>query len=177
MRKEDCFQLGHISRLHGIKGEVVAVFDTDKPESYKNLESILVDIHHELVPFFIEEITTNSKGHFILKLEDISSKEAQSLINRELFLPLNLLPALSGKSFYFHEVIDFSVFDQNKIQLGKCLRILENAAQPLFLIAGLNGEEILVPAVDDFIIEIDRSESKIHLHIPEGLLDLYQNEN
>ena len=70
MRKEDCFYLGHISRKHGYKGEVIAVFDTDQKENYTALESVLLDIHGELIPFFIEEMAMNSKGHFILGLED-----------------------------------------------------------------------------------------------------------
>ena len=52
MRIEDCFQLGHISRLHGFKGEVVAVFDTDRPEAYENLESVFLEDRGELIPFF-----------------------------------------------------------------------------------------------------------------------------
>ena len=83
MRKEDCFYLGHISRKHGYKGEVIAVFDTDQKENYTALESVLLDIHGELIPFFIEEMAMNSKGHFILGLEDVvTDEDAEKLIGR-----------------------------------------------------------------------------------------------
>ncbi len=174
MQKADCFQLGFISRLHGVKGELVAVFDTDQPQRYKNLESVFVDIRGELVPFFIEEIAQNSKGHFIVRLEDVDSEEAQTLVDRELFLPLELLPPLSGKSFYYHEVVGFAMEDLENGALGHCTKILENGAQPVFFIEGLKGEEILVPAVDAFIEKIDREQRQIILSLPPGLLDLYQ---
>lgn len=175
MRKDDCFYLGHISRKHGLKGEVVAVFDTDQPQKYRELESVFVETHGELIPFFIEELATNSKGHFILRFEDVEdTEEAESMVGRELYLPLEALPPLSGKAFYYHEVIGFEMQDSATGPIGICKSILETAAQPLFQI--MDGErEILVPAVDDFIAEIDRDKQVITLNCPEGLLEIYRN--
>lgn len=176
MRKEDCFYLGHISRKHGLKGEIIAFFDTDRKENYTNLESILLLIHDELVPFFIEESAQNSKGHFILKLEDVATlEEAESLIGRELYLPLSILPKLSGKAFYFHEVIGFTVYDSEFGEVGICKDVQDHTAQPIFLIKR-NTSDILVPAVDQFIESIDRENQKILLNCPPGLIELYINE-
>ena len=173
MRKEDCFLLGHITRPHGYKGELVAVFDTDQPERYIELESVFVETHGELVPFFIVNLDQNSKGHFILRFEDIEPAEALKMIDRNLWLPLSLLPPMSGKSFYFHEVIGFDIIDTVYGSVGKCVEILESSAQPLFRI--MNGEtEILVPAVDQIIQTIDRDKSEITITCPEGLLELFR---
>ena len=130
MRKEDCYQLGHISRLHGYKGEVVAFFDTDQPQNYYELESVFVDVRGELVPFFIEEIATNSKGHFIIRFEDVSPEEAENLVGHELYLPLNFLPPLDGKKFYFHEVVDFEMKDDKLGSIGKCAEVIDSSSQP-----------------------------------------------
>lgn len=175
MRTDDCFQLGHISRLHGFKGEVIAVFDTDRPEAYETLESVFLEIRGELIPFFIEDLSRNSKGHFILKFEEIDSEEdARSLISKELWLPLQALPALDGKNFYFHEVIDFRLFHQEK-EIGLCADILDSSAQPLFKVIDSENREILIPAIDEFILKIDRENKLIELELPDGLLELYQN--
>ncbi len=174
MLKEDCFQLGHISRKHGTAGEVIAVFDTDFPENYTNLESFFLDFQGELIPFFVMEIAQNSKGHFILKLEDVDFEEAGKLIGRELFLPLKILPPLSGKNFYFHEVVGFQMLDSEAGLIGICKDVLDNGPQPIFKI--LDGEtEILVPAVDEFIEKIDRKNGEIHLNLPDGLLEIYRD--
>lgn len=176
MRKEDCFYLGHISRKHGLKGELIAYFDTDQTENYTNLESVLLLIQDELVPFFIDESAQNSKGHFILKFEDVNSlQEAEALIGRELYLPLSILPKLSGKAFYFHEVIGFKVMDAEFGEVGNCKAIQDHTAQPIFIIER-NNSEILIPAVDEFIENIDRENSQIHLNCPPGLIELYINE-
>lgn len=175
MRKEDCFYLGHISRMHGLKGEVIAVLDTDRPEAYIELESVFVDNRGELIPFFIEEVATNSKGHFIIRFEDLSPEETEGLVGSELYLPLSQLPPLSGKAFYFHEVIGFKVLN-NKEEIGTCTKMMENGAQPLFVIESPSGDEILAPAVDEFIIAIDRARQRIELDLPQGLLELYQSK-
>lgn len=175
MRKEDCYQLGHISRLHGYKGEVVAFFDTDQPQNYYELESVFVDVRGELVPFFIEEIATNSKGHFIIRFEDVTPEDAEAMVGYELFLPLSFLPPLDGKKFYFHEVVDFDMIDAELGNIGKCAEVIDSSSQPIFKI--LDGEkEILVPAVDNFIEAIDRQKKEIHLNCPPGLIDLYRSE-
>lgn len=170
---EECFQLGHISRLHGYKGSVVAFFDTDRPEAYTKLESVLIENDGELVPFFIEDLSRNSKGHFILTFEDLELEEAQSYIGAELYLPLNLLPPLSGKQFYFHEVLGFAVYDKEQRLIGQLEAMLDSGAQPLFKIISAEQKEILVPAIDDFIDSIDRDQKEIHLILPEGLLEVY----
>lgn len=174
MHKADCYQLGFFSRLHGLKGEIIAIFDTDQPQRYTTLESVFVDFRGELVPFFIEEMAQNSKGHFILRLEDVANAdEAKSLIDREIYLPLEFLPPLSGKSFYFHEVINYSVIDQSLGLIGQIKAVLDNSAQPIFKIENDKGREILAPAVDDFIVEINREKQIVQVLLPEGLVDLY----
>jgi len=174
MLLEECFQLGHISRLHGYKGSVVAFFDTDRPEAYTTLESVLIENDGELIPFFIEDLSRNSKGHFILTFEDLTLEEAQSYIGAELYLPLNLLPPLNGKQFYFHEVLSFSVYDKAAGLIGRLEAMLDSGgSQPLFKIISAEAKEILVPAIDDFIESIDRAKKEIHLILPEGLLEVY----
>ncbi|MDZ7847036.1 MAG: 16S rRNA processing protein RimM [Owenweeksia sp.] len=155
MRKEDCFQLGHISRKHGYSGELIAVFDTDYPEEYQNLESVFVAIHGELVPFFIDRLEQNSKGHFILQFEDLEPEECDNLIDRELWLPLELLPPFPEKTSISTEVIGFEVIDKQAGKIGTCAEVIDRSAQPLFRVLK-DGIEILVPAVDEFIEEINR---------------------
>jgi 16S rRNA processing protein RimM len=166
MRKEDCFYLGKIAKKFSFKGEVLIFLDTDEPEMYQNLESVFVLMGRNLVPFFIDNVLR-------VKFEDVTSEEeADQILGSEVYLPLSMLPKLDGKQFYYHEIIGYKVIDQRLGDIGTIHSIIENTAQPLFEI--FKGEkQILVPLIDDFILELNRSEKEIILNTPVGLVDLY----
>lgn len=173
MHKDDCFYLGKIAKKFSFKGEVLIYLDTDEPEMYEEMESVFVEMNKSLVPFFIEKSLLH-KGDFLrVKFEDVNSEEeADEIIGREVYLPLSMLPKLEGNKFYYHEVIGFDVLDKRLGNIGKIVSINDNAAQPLFEI-DKNGIEILIPMIDDFIIEVNRDKKTIFLDTPVGLVDLY----
>jgi 16S rRNA processing protein RimM len=173
MRKEDCFYLGKIAKKFSFKGEVLAYLDTDEPELYQNLESVFVELNKTLVPFFIESSSLHKEKFLRVRFEDIQTEEdADEIMGSEIYLPLSMLPQLEGTQFYFHEVIGFDVLDTKHGNIGKISAINDSVAQPLFEI-NKNGIELLIPLIDDFIIDLDRKNKTITLETPEGLVALY----
>lgn len=173
MKKEDCFYLGKIVRKYSFKGELLAKLDTDEPELYDSLDSVLIDVRGRLLPFIIEKSQLHKSDLLRLKFEDLDSEaDAEALIKSELYLPLEFLPELEGNKFYFHEVIGFKVIDKSYGEVGIIKSINDNTAQSLFEIEN-NGKLILIPMNDDFIKKLDRSAKIIHIEAPEGLIDLY----
>ena len=173
MRKEDCFYLGKIAKKFSFKGEVLAYLDTDEPELYQNLESVFVELNKTLVPFFIESSSLHKEKFLRVRFEDIQTEEdADEIMGSEIYLPLSMLPQLEDTQFYFHEVIGFDVLDTKHGNIGKISAINDSGAQPLFEI-NKNGIELLIPLIDDFIIDLDRKNKTITLETPEGLVDLY----
>jgi 16S rRNA processing protein RimM len=82
------------------------------------------------------------------------------------------LPPLEGNKFYFHEIIGFGVIDQEKGDIGTITAVYENAPQPLLSI-DCEGKEILLPIIDEIIINVNREERIMEVKSPEGLIDLY----
>lgn len=175
MRKKDCFYLGKIAKKFSFKGEVLVYLDTDEPEIYENMESVFVELNRNLVPFFIEKSQIH-KGDFLrTKFEDVNSEQdADEIIGCEVYLPLSMLPKLEGNKFYYHEIKGFTVEDVRLGNIGTLIRVNDNQVQPLFEIEQ-NETTILVPVIDDFIVEVNRKEKKLVLNTPEGLVDLYIN--
>jgi 16S rRNA processing protein RimM len=174
MRKEDCFYLGRIVRKHSFKGEVVLKLDTDEPELYQEMESVFVNIGNNMIPFFIKDSLLQKGNQLRVNFETIQSEaDADALLKAGVYLPLSMLPKLTGKKFYFHEIIGFAAEDVAYGAIGTVTGVNDSSAQPLFEIER-EGMQILVPMIDDFIVKIDREQQKILLKTPAGLLDMYR---
>ena len=174
MLKEECFFLGTIVGKYSFKGEILAKLDTDNPDSYLNIDSLLIETQKGLVPYFIDRSRLHKSSLLRLKFEGIDSEsEADSLIKKDLFLPLNMLPPLYGNQFYFHEITGFTAIDQFEKEIGSIKNVNDSGPQPLFVIDS-EGTEILIPVHDNFIKNLNRKEKKMHLDLPEGLLDIFK---
>ena len=173
MQKEDCFYLGKIVKKYSFKGEILAKLDTDQPELYENLDSILIELRGNLIPFFIERSQLHKSELLRIKFEEVDTEqEADSILKSDLYLPLEFLPKLDGDKFYFHEVIGFTIEDVNFGKVGIIKSINDSTAQELFEI-DRNGIEVLIPMNDEFIKKVDRKNKTILVETPEGLIDLY----
>jgi 16S rRNA processing protein RimM len=173
MRKEDCFYLGKIVTKHSFKGEVVIKLDTDEPELYQNMESVFVLHGTNLIPFFMERSLLQKGNQLRVKFEGVDSEpDAEAILKSGVYLPLTMLPKLTGNKFYFHEVIGYTLEDVNHGDVGEIVGINDRTAQALFEV-DKDGIEIFIPMIDHFIKKIDRENRKVIVETPEGLIDLY----
>ncbi len=173
MQKTECFYLGRIVGKFSFKGEVLIKLDTDYPEDYLEKESFFIDINEDLIPFFVERSNLQKSNLLRVKFEDIDTEiDAEGILDKNIYLPLNELPELEENQFYFHEIIGFTVYDKTHGKLGILKAVNDSTAQALFIIAHPKGD-ILVPVTDPFIDHIDKVKKELHLILPAGLLELY----
>ena len=173
MKKEECFYLGKIVKKYSFKGELLAKLDTDQPQLYENIEALFLDINNRLIPYFVMTSKLHKSNLLRLKLEDVNTEsDADELLRKEVYLPLDLLPKLDGKAFYYHEVIGFEIWEKSFGKVGILKEVNDQSAQALFEIER-SGHEILIPIHDEFIINIDRDKKIITVKTPPGLIDLY----
>ncbi len=173
MNQDACFLLGHIVKTHGTKGQVVAFFDVDYPEDYDDLESVFLEQQGRLVPFFIDGMEPQPKGRYIIRFEDINTMEqAETLRGTALYLPLDELPELDEDQFYFHDVIGYTVVDENHGRLGVVKEFYDLPQQQLMAMSYL-GQEMLVPVMGEILLRADHETKELHVKLPEGLLEVY----
>jgi 16S rRNA processing protein RimM len=172
MTKNDCFNLGYISKRSGNHGELTFVLDVDDPSRYSKLNSVFIDVNNSLVPFFIKRILIRN-ANATVQLEGIDTiDKAEELLKCGLYLPLTSLPPLSGKKFYFHEMPGYTVTDKQHGDIGVVQEVMDFPQQAIFKIK-MNQHEILVPAKEEFIVRIDRNKKHLEIDAPDGLIDLY----
>ena len=172
MKKEDCFYLGRVAKTHGLKGEVTVRLDVDDPTTYAKMKHFFLEINKVLTPYFVEHVKLNGDKLFV-KVKDIDTIEmAQNLVGKSVYLPLEMLPKLSGKQFYFHEIVGFTVIDTEKGELGPVSEVLEYPTQAILQVMK-DGKEILIPILDQVIQKVERDKKILTITAPEGLIDMY----
>ncbi len=172
MLQDDCYQLGEVIKTHGLNGEVSISLDVDFPEHYRKLESVFLRSEGKLVPFFVSNIQINGEKALV-KFEDVDSiEQAKALVKSELFLPLTQLPKLAKGKFYFHDLIGCQVLEDEKL-IGTVKDVYEGANE--LMAVSRNENEVLIPLIDEVLVDVDIEAKIIVVSLPDGLLDLYQD--
>ena len=177
MTKDDCYQVGHITKTHGVSGELVLFLDVDQPAEYANLESVLLEVKGELIPYFIESIAIVKNSRAIVAFEDVDTfEQAERLINCGTFLPLdNLEPITDETRFYFHEIVGYQVIDAEAGALGTVRGVYAMNAQDLIAM-DYQDKEVLIPINSDIVRTVDRANQQLNVVLPDGLLAIYMEE-
>ncbi len=169
MSFEDCFKIGYVSKTHGLKGEVTAVFEVDI--EWDGLSSLFLDSKGTLVPYFIENILGKPDKPFI-KLEGIQSiEQAAQLKGSSIYILKATRAKLKRGQFYDDEVVGFKVEDKNLGLLGQVKEIQSQGANRLISIIQ-GSKEILVPVNAPFIKSLNKATKIIQVELPEGFLDI-----
>lgn len=176
MTIDDCYLLGSLGKTHGLKGFVVAFMDVENLDEYRSLKSVYLELPGKpgtLAPYGVDKLQPQPDNKALLKLTGIDTIEAaEPLRNAKLYRPLSELPALEDDQFYFHDVIGYTVVDETLGELGVVETFYEMPKQDLMGMR-YQGQEVLVPVVDELISHADQAEKKLYVNLPAGLLDVY----
>lgn len=172
---ENHYLLGFVVRPHGIKGALKLKVETDFPEKYTKLKQLTLKLHSKTQQFDVQKLSYSPPDEMIVTLKQITDRNTAELWrSAEVWINMDFLPKLSGKQFYFHEVIGFEVKDPHLGIIGEIVQFYETAAHPIIAV-NHNGIEVLIPAVDEFITEINRNERYMIVSLPENWLEIYKD--
>ncbi|WP_339903324.1 ribosome maturation factor RimM [uncultured Cyclobacterium sp.] len=173
MNKDNCYQLGHIAKVHGLHGEVILVLDVDYPDDYEGLGHVFVENGNRLVPYILEHMVPQPNNRFLAKFEEFDHVDkVKPMVGSALYLPVTALPELDEDQYYFHELVDFLVVDEELGELGKVKVIYDMETQDLIGME-YKDREVLIPLKDGIIQKVDKAEKKVFCRLPEGLIDIY----
>ncbi|KAA9338364.1 16S rRNA processing protein RimM [Hymenobacter busanensis] len=176
MTLDESYELGYVVKTHGLKGQVVAEFDVDDVEEYLDVEEVFVERpvgSGKLYRFAVERLSQQAGTRVLLKLKGVDRiEDAELLRGLKLFRPLDELPELEDDQFYFHDVVGFTVVDANLGKLGTVEAFYELPEQDL-LAMRYQGQEVLIPVVDELVQHADEDSKELYVTLPEGLLEVY----
>ncbi|MBP6977840.1 MAG: ribosome maturation factor RimM [Bacteroidales bacterium] len=172
MDKNDCYRVGRIVKSFGFKGEVLLFFENDPAASFADLPSLFVERDGELIPYFPEEFQIRDEQTVLVRFDDVTTEdEAKKLVNSDLYLPMGTLPAGSQSKRLASWIEGYNAFNHEKGFIGEVRGLIRLKEQDLLRVIN-QGKEMLIPAVDSYILSINKRKKEIHLDLPEGLLDL-----
>jgi 16S rRNA processing protein RimM len=163
--------IGKISRVRGVRGEMVVVPLTDDTQRFLKLEKVTVTGDENSQQFFVERVR-EFKGKVLLKLKLVDSPEqAKKLVGAFLEIESDQLVRLPEGSYFIFDIIGLEVLTTKGERIGTVKDVISLPANDLYLV---EGDEKLhhIPATKEVVQEIDLKEKKMIIEPIEGLLDL-----
>ena len=167
IREEDVYKIGKIGKPHGVSGEVTLRF-TDDVFDRVDADYLVLMVDGILVPFFMEEYRFRSDEVALVKFEDIDSVErASELTGCEVFFPRELADEDEGE-LTWSQIVGYDIVDADSHKLiGRIASVDETTINVLLEL----DDGTLIPAAEEFIIDIDHKERKMFMRLPEGLVN------
>ena len=171
IKKEEVYKIGIFNKPHGIHGELQFTF-TDDIFDRADCDYLVCQLDGIFVPFFIEEYRFRSDSTALVKLEGVDTAErARMFTNVDVYFPVEHVDEAEAGELSWNFFIGFRMEDVHHGLLGEVVDVDTTTVNTLFVVKQ-EGEELQVPAQEEFILGIDQEKKLITVELPEGLLDL-----
>ncbi|MFD7030437.1 ribosome maturation factor RimM [Streptomyces sp. NPDC059917] len=164
--------VARIGRAHGIKGEVTVEVRTDEPELRLGVGAVLQTEPLSAGPLTIEAGRVHS-GRLMLRFAGVKDRTAAEAL-RNILLIADVDPEElpeDPEEFYDHQLMDLDVVLQDGTVIGRITEISHLPSQDLFIVERPDGTEVMIPFVEEIVLEIDLSEQRAVIDPPPGLID------
>lgn len=154
----------------GSGGYVNIFLFTDFPDHLFSLKKVYIDFFSEKKEFRIEQVKC-SDDKYIMKFENFNDEKSVELFSgKEIFIAEEDLVKLPEDQFFIHDIIGSKVL-RNNVEIGLVTDVLSFPANDVYVIKDKKSNEILIPAVRDYIESFNPTEKIMLLKPGEDLYD------
>ena len=162
------FDVGKIVNTHGIRGLVKVVSQSDDPDKFFKIKSVII----EEEVYAIEHASVN-KQFVLLKLKGIDDMNAAAALKGKV---LKVLEGdaikLSEGEYFIRDIYDMEVYEENGEFLGVIGDIIFTGANDVYIVKKEGVKDLLIPAIESCILDVNISEKRMTVYLLEGLRDL-----
>lgn len=171
IREEDVYKIGIINKPHGVHGELSFTFDDDIFDRV-DADYIICMMDGILVPFFLESYRFRSDSTALIKLEGIDTEQqARRMTNVDVYFPKEHADSLEDDELTWNYFVGFLIKDVKMGEIGKVIDVDDSTINTLFIVE-YDGNELLIPAQEDLIVDLNRETKTITMDLPNGLLTI-----
>jgi len=166
------FQIGIISKPHGLHGEVNVFPTTDDPMRFKKLKKVImesgregrVELNIQSVKFF--------KKFVIVKFKEFNTiEDVERLRGKELIVHRDDAQKLSENEYFASDLIGLKICDEAGNELGTLVEVIQTGANDVYEMKRADGEEnVMIPAISECIKNVDINNGVITIHVMDGLM-------
>jgi len=174
MAQQEWLNVGKLVNTHGIRGEVKVVSSTDFPEERYAPGSILTMEEPDTGRRIEVEVQSARlhKNMFIIKLKGYDNiNDVEKYKGWSLKVTKENLGELDEGEYYYFEIIGCRVLTEEGEDLGEITEILSPGANDVWVVQPAKGkQQLLLPVIDDVVLEVDIAAKKVTVRLLEGLI-------
>ncbi len=160
--------VGRIVAPHGVHGEVEVEIHTDFPQRFTPEARFFVG--ERKVAMVVERVRP-FKHRLLIKFREVPDRTtAESLRGAWVHIPVEEAWPLEEGEYYEYQIIGLEVWTEEGEYLGVVDHIIYTGANDVYVIQGPRGE-VLIPAIEQVVKEIDLDEERITVHLLPGLVE------
>jgi 16S rRNA processing protein RimM len=165
--------VGQVLRPHGVRGEVRVKILTGYPERLEQHACFYLarPASPEAVRRYPVEQLRLHQDVLLLKLGGCDDRNtADALRGMLVQIPAAEAVPLEEGEYYLFQLVGMQVETEDGEHLGRVTQVLETGANDVYIVQGSRGE-MLLPAIEDVMVELDLESRRMVVRLTPGLLE------
>jgi 16S rRNA processing protein RimM len=167
----ELLEIGRIIRPHGLAGRMKVLSYLESQDVLDALAEIFIGRKAQETTAFPIDDVQKGREFFILKLRGIEDKDAASkIVGSSVWMPSEQMKKLPDGEYYWNEIIGLEVVTEGGRILGRIESVFPTGSNDVYVCRGTE-KEILLPAIGDVILKIDRDHGVMVVRLLKGLTE------
>jgi 16S rRNA processing protein RimM len=168
-RPEELIVVGEVSRPHGLRGGVLVVPVTDFPDHLLALDEVVVVSGGTAETMRVDAAQRLGRS-VLMKFSGVDTPAgAERLRGATVRIPAAKTVPLPKGEFYVFDIVGLEVRTPDGERVGEVTDVLRTGSNDVYVVRPARGPEILLPAVDTYIYEVDVPGGRLVARLPEWM--------
>ena len=165
-------EVGKIANTHGLRGEVKVAVWMDYPEEFEELETVYLKTRKETLKLTVKNVRYQ-KNNLIVRFAEFNDiNEVEQYKNCVLYADRDELGELPEGVHYIVDLIGLDVYNEEGEKLGVIADVINNGASDIYDVKREGKKNMLLPVIDEVVLDVDTDAKKVTVHMIDGLEDL-----
>jgi len=166
--EDELVRIGRLGRHWGVRGGIT--LRLDNPHSAMEWAGDVVWLRGEACPLTPVEVDgwADKGGKVVVTFAGIANPEqVRVLTGLDVLVPKNLLGTTDNDEHFVSDLLGMQVEDATRGPLGAVVNVFAAGDADVWVVRNEQGNEVMIPAVRQFVIEVDRDAGRIRVDYPE----------